>query len=206
MNTPILAADLVAQAEEPVKWLVEGLIPRGSVTLIIGPPKSGKSRFALRLFLESVYSKSSRGFVSHCTGTSVYVSDEPPACLGRRIVQMGLPVSGPRESRAVFTFCSHGDVVPSGYEHLDGLLVIDLAPATPATIALAVQTARKLNETRASVAALFTLPCSGELPANLAASVDTVIYMRGMESSSVAAVVSRWFKSIEIRFSPVACP
>ena len=40
---------LPKEGEEPVDWLVEGLIPRGSFVLLLAPPGSYKTFFALNL-------------------------------------------------------------------------------------------------------------------------------------------------------------
>jgi hypothetical protein len=41
--------DISATPEEKIKWLLEGLIPRRTVTLITAPPGSYKTWFALAL-------------------------------------------------------------------------------------------------------------------------------------------------------------
>jgi DNA-binding transcriptional ArsR family regulator len=47
---PLRAEDFIAQAEDAGDdWLLENIIPSGSITLLVSPPKVGKSRFARQL-------------------------------------------------------------------------------------------------------------------------------------------------------------
>lgn len=43
------AADLLQAADQPNRWLVDALLPRGALTVLAGPPKVGKSLLALSL-------------------------------------------------------------------------------------------------------------------------------------------------------------
>ena len=46
---PISMTDLLSAPEEVTRWLVEGLLPAGGVSLLIAKPKTGKSTLALQL-------------------------------------------------------------------------------------------------------------------------------------------------------------
>jgi RecA-family ATPase len=43
--------EVLAEVEEPMEWIVDGLIARGSKTLLVGAPKAGKTFMALYLSL-----------------------------------------------------------------------------------------------------------------------------------------------------------
>jgi hypothetical protein len=57
-------SDFLAESDEPVNWILEGLLPVGGLSLLIAKPKVGKSTLAR--------------YIAHCVARGV-------ACLGRRV-------------------------------------------------------------------------------------------------------------------------
>ena len=86
----IQTAEEFLQGPDEVDWLVEGLIPRGSLCLVAGKPKVGKSLLALNLALAAVCSRPFLGRA--CQGARAAVIQlEDPAALVRRRLRLMLP-------------------------------------------------------------------------------------------------------------------
>src|SRR4029453_4107725 len=71
-------ADLLAQPDVPLEWLVEGLFPREAISLLAGRPKSGKTTLCRTLAADVV---SGTSFLGRATvqGSAIYVSLEDSA-------------------------------------------------------------------------------------------------------------------------------
>jgi hypothetical protein len=88
----IKAADLLAEPDEPLAWLVDGLLPAGGLSLAVSKPKVGKSTFGRNLAVAVVQGAP---FLDRETaqGTVLYLAlEEKRADVKRHLAALGMGV------------------------------------------------------------------------------------------------------------------
>lgn len=131
----LLTVEQLLDLPEP-EWLIDSILPHGTVGMIVGPPGSGKSYLALELAC-TVADTTRRNWGGHATGTGhvVFVTGEGQWGLGQRIEawQHGHPdndlnhlrfvtaMPAARDTDAINELCTQIDRIPQPPK----LIVID---------------------------------------------------------------------------------
>ncbi len=90
-RAPLLCAkDFLLEDDEDIDWLVDGLIATGTLCLLAGPPKAGKSTLARHLLMSVLTGQS---FLSRATRPGrvlLYSLEDPHKVSGKHFAQLGL--------------------------------------------------------------------------------------------------------------------
>jgi hypothetical protein len=120
------ASDLAAQTFDPIRWLVEDLVPTPGLAMIVGAPKVGKSWFAMMLALQ----------IASSGDEVIYIaSEDNDRRLCDRLTQLGI---FPPEELKLISGLSNPARIPRGDEAMEFLM--QLKQEYPATACIIIDT------------------------------------------------------------------
>lgn len=119
--TPLLTAkDFLLDDEEDIDWLMEGLVATGTLSLLAGPPKAGKSTLARHLVTSILAGTAFLGRAVRPGRVLLYSLEDPHKVSGLHFAQLGLQPDMPLWGRITH---EEGPFLET--------LVADLKEATP---------------------------------------------------------------------------
>jgi len=88
---PLLTAkDFLLAATEEMEWLIQGMVGKGTLSILAGPPKAGKSTFSRHLLMSVILGKDFLGRAA-CPGrVLLYSLEDPNNVSGKHLAQLGL--------------------------------------------------------------------------------------------------------------------